>query len=84
MKNRRIPGKPLSATIEEKTLDVAQSFVEDPKLSIRKAAQQNDISRMSVQRTLRGIKFHPYRMYLVQELNDDDFDRRNEFCEFMM
>jgi len=36
--------RPLSATVEEKPLDVAQFFVEDKRLSIRKAAQQHDIS----------------------------------------
>jgi len=58
VKNRQIPGRPISATGEEKQLDVAQSFVENVHLSIRKANQQHDISRMSVQRILKKIKFH--------------------------
>jgi len=39
VKNCTIPGRLLSATVKEKALDVAQSFVEDQRPSIRKAAQ---------------------------------------------
>jgi len=38
---------------------------------------------MFVQKILKQIKFHPYKI-LVQELNEDYFDRRNELCELMM
>ncbi|XP_071053327.1 uncharacterized protein [Onthophagus taurus] len=30
-----------------------------------------------------GCEFHPYKIKLIQELNDDDLDRRQEFCEIM-
>jgi len=33
MKNHTIPGRPLSAIVEAKALDVAQSFVKDQRLS---------------------------------------------------
>ncbi|EFN85686.1 hypothetical protein EAI_09677, partial [Harpegnathos saltator] len=33
---------------------------------------------------LKMNKFHPYKIHLVQELNEDDFDRRIEFCDLMM
>jgi len=62
-------------TVEEKTLDVAQFFVQDQKLCISKPAQQHDTSRMSVQIILKRIKFHLYKIHLVQEVNEDDFDR---------
>lgn len=59
-------------------------FVENSHLSIRKANHQHGISRMAVQKILKKIKFYPYKIHLVQELNEDDFDRRMEFCELMM
>lgn len=37
----------------------------------------------NVFRILHKYKFHPYKMKLIHELNDDDFDRRQEFCEIM-
>jgi len=37
-----------------------------------------------VQKILKRIKFHPYKIHLIQKLNKDDFNRRDEFCELMM
>ncbi|EZA46950.1 hypothetical protein X777_00567 [Ooceraea biroi] len=42
------------------------------------------MSQTSVRRNLKFINFHPYKIHLVQKLNEDDFDRRNEFCDIMM
>jgi len=69
---------------EEKQLDVAQSFVENLHFNMCKANQQHDINRMVVQRILKKIKFYPYKSNLVQELNEDDFNRRMEFCKLVM
>jgi len=35
-------------------------------------------------RILKRIKFYSYKIHFVQELNEDHFDRRNEFYELMM
>jgi len=42
VKNRTILGRPLSVTVEEKELDIAQFFVEDQRPCISKPAQQHD------------------------------------------
>lgn len=55
----------------------------DNTLSTRKLASETGVSRTSVQRILKKHKFHPYKIRLLQELNEDDFDRRLEFCEIM-
>jgi len=65
-------------------LDVLLSFIENPHDSSRKVALQHDIDKKSVLKILKNNKFHPYKAHLVQELNEDDFDRRIEFCELMM
>lgn len=39
---------------------------------------------MSVQKILSKNNFYPYKVHLVQELSEDDFDRRVEFCEDIM
>ncbi|EZA52475.1 hypothetical protein X777_08646 [Ooceraea biroi] len=48
----------------------------------------NDFSqwrhKKSVHRILKQVRFHPYKMHLVQELNEDDPNRRVDFCETMM
>ena len=55
----------------------------DRTLSTRQLANVSGVSRTSVQRILKKYKFHPYKIRLVQELNEDDFDRRVQFCEIM-
>nr|CAH7755970.1 unnamed protein product [Callosobruchus chinensis] len=41
------------------------------------------ISRTSIQRILKHYKWHPYKIQLLHELNEDDHDRRLQFCEIM-
>lgn len=78
-------GRPVSVATEENQLDVALSITEDPHSSIRKLQQQHDITYGSVQRILtKNLKFHPYKVKLVHEMNEDDPDRRLEFSEIMM
>lgn len=77
-------GRPKSATTEEKQFEIAQAFVENQHHTLRKASDEYDISHESVRKILKNINFHPYKVHLVQELNDDDPDRRVEFCETMM
>ena len=84
VKDRPRSGRPSTATNEEKSLDVLLSFIEDPHTSIRKTSQQHEICKFSIQKILKTNKFHPFKVNLVQELNEDDFDRRVEFCEEMM
>jgi len=65
-------------------LDVLQSFVKDPHTSINCVAQQHEIGTASVHKILKKNKWHPYKLHLVQELFEDDFDRHVQFCDFIM
>jgi len=58
------------------------SFVEDPHNSISDVAQQH-IGLASTRKTLKKNKFYPYKIHLVQELSNDDFDRHIEFCNLI-
>lgn len=82
VQNRVIPGR--APLMEEKSLDVILAITENPHESTRSIAIQQEISHRSVQRILKTNKFHPYKINLVQELNEDDPNRRIEFCEQMM
>ncbi|GAB1865891.1 DUF4817 domain-containing protein [Camponotus japonicus] len=84
IKNRPRSGRRKTATNNDKALDVLQSFVEDPHISINRVAQEHEIGYGSVHKILKLNKWHPYKLYLVQELFEDDFDRRIEFCDLMM
>lgn len=84
VKNLPKLGRPKTATTEDQQFEVAQAFIENPRLSIRKAADELEISRNSLHRNLKILKFHPYKMHLHQELSEDDFDHRVEFCDIIM
>lgn len=51
--------------------------------SIRQISATSGVSSTNVFRILHKNKFHPYKIRLVHELNEDDFDKRQEFCEIM-
>ncbi|KAJ8914917.1 hypothetical protein NQ315_016071, partial [Exocentrus adspersus] len=76
-KDRLKSGRPKTQTTEER---------QGEKLSINKASQQLGMSRFSVYKNLKILKYHPYKIHLHQELNEDDFDRRRrvQFSEIMM
>lgn len=84
VKNRQKPGRPKVATSEESSLNVLLDVQENPKCSVQQRALTHHISRRSVQKILKKEKFHPYKIHLLQELSEDDFDRRIEFCETAM
>lgn len=68
---------------EDTTVEVLGQFAINPQLSLRKAARETGVSHESVRKVLKHHKFFPYKMKILQELGDDDPDRRIEFCEFM-
>lgn len=53
----------------------------DHTQSTQQLAQASSVSRSSIIRILKAHTFHPYRVTLAQELNEDDPDRRFQFYE---
>lgn len=49
--------------------------------SIRRASLALNVSHSSVVRALKELDFHPYKMQRAQELSEEDFATRKEFCE---
>ena len=68
---------------EATEVGVLGQVIVDPTLSTRKLQTSCGVSRRTIQRILKAHNFHPYKIHLVQELNEDDFDKRLEFCEVM-
>lgn len=64
-------------------LDVLLSVEENPHSVSRQIALDMGISHKSAQTIWHKEKYHPYKVCLVHELNEDDFDRRLQFCEIM-
>ena len=84
VRNRSKSGRPKSAKDDEHALDILQSFEENPHTSLRKVAQDQEVHFISVRNVLKKNKLKPYKIHLLQELNEDDYDRRMEFCDIMM
>jgi hypothetical protein len=64
-------------------LNVLLIIQENPVTPARQLAYQLTIST-TVLKILRSAKLHLYKMQMVQELAEDDLDRRIQFCERMM
>jgi len=62
---------------------VLGEIVMNPTLSTRKLSDETGVPRTTVQRILKHNKWHPYKIQLLQELTEDDNDRRLQFCEIM-
>lgn len=83
VKNAPRTGRPKSATNDDSTLNILLRLEENPQTSTTQLALNENLSRRSVGRILKKEKLFPYKVHLVQELSEDDFDRRLEFCEEM-
>jgi hypothetical protein len=62
---------------------VVDEVTENPHTSTRAVAATLNISQSTIIRTLKALKFHPYKMILQQELHGEDFQKRTEFCNFI-
>lgn len=64
--------------------NVLLSAIENPHINVRSLGDQYNIGKSSISNIFNAAKYHPYKVRLVHELAEDDFDRRTEFCEIMM
>lgn len=74
-------GRPTTVRTEENKQLVSETFFQNHQTSQRRASIQLDISRTSLQRIMKDLNLKPYKPMLLQALNEDDPDRRLEFCE---
>ncbi|KAJ8948035.1 hypothetical protein NQ318_003368 [Aromia moschata] len=66
---------------DEQKLDILLDIQDNPHKPTRQVAADNDVSKTSILRLLKNQKYRPYKIHLVQELNDDDPDRQLKLCE---
>lgn len=77
-------GRRSSICTDKNKCVVKNAFTQSPTKSTRRASQELGISRRSIQRMLYQLEMKPYHPHLVQALNDDDPDRRVEFCTTLL
>lgn len=71
-------GRP--SVSENDQLNVLLSFQENPHSALSHVAGNQNLSKSAVHNVVRRNKYHPYKVIPLQELSEDDFDRRSEFC----
>lgn len=64
-------------------IEILGHFAMNPSTSIPKVSQLTHVSVGSIHKTLKLNKFFPYKIQILQQLSEDDYDRRIEFCETM-
>ena len=73
-------GRP-TVLSEEKLEEIEEMVTTNPQVSIRLGAGQAGIGTTSYYLAMKQLHFKPYRPTLIVDLNEDDFNRRSEFCE---
>lgn len=81
--NRPKTGRPRTATDERNEVLVIGSVYMNTQQSLREVALETGGSITSVWRILRRHKFHAYGVKLTQELKEEDYGKRLDFCESM-
>ena len=77
-------GRPNTVRNEENVEAVSETFRENPQPSQSGASRDLGISRRSLGRLMHDLHLKLYKPRLLQALNDDDPDRRVEFCEWIL
>jgi hypothetical protein len=67
--------------MEEEVLNIID---DDPPLSTRQIARTLNLGHMSVHRVLQDEKLKPFHFTLVQKLEEEDYQRRDEFCQWLL
>ena len=73
-----------SVVTEEAMKTVNEALEKSSNTSVRRGALAMEMSKSSYHRLVIEAGFRAYHPTQVQELSEDDFDRRVEFCETML
>ena len=82
---RKPPGLLRSVRTPENGDIVRRAVLASPRRSARRQALALRMSRLSLYRIKNDeLKFHPYKIMIVQQLAEGDFAQRGDFCENML
>ncbi|XP_076368679.1 uncharacterized protein LOC143256014 [Tachypleus tridentatus] len=73
--------RPRSSTSPTREAELLESLHRSPRKSVRQTARETGISNSSVRRMLKCVHLKSFIPTLVHALNEDDPNRRIEFCE---
>lgn len=82
--NPKPKGRPRSVRTPAAVERVRQTVIQSPQRSVRKRAAAVRMSSRTLRRILhKDLNFHPYKLMVVQQLNEGDFAQRQLFAERM-
>ena len=76
-------GAPRTVWTPENLQRVREAFERSPRRSACQHSHILGVNRKSLFRILKEIKFHPYKLQVVQQLNNRDKEVRVAFCTAM-
>ncbi|KAJ8958281.1 hypothetical protein NQ318_017427 [Aromia moschata] len=81
---RKVPNKRQAVVDDDTKLNLLLALEENPITPVRQLARDSNLNHKTVLKILKYEKKRPYKMQAVQELLEDDPDRRVEFCDLLM
>ncbi|KAJ8935932.1 hypothetical protein NQ318_008708 [Aromia moschata] len=81
---RKVPSKRQAVVDDDTKLNLLLALEENPTTPARQLARDSNLNHKAVLEILKYEKKRPYKMQAVQELLEDDPDRRLEFCDLLM
>jgi hypothetical protein len=79
------PGRPHSVWSPQNVQALRRATTQSPQCSVRKHAAAMGMSEWSVRRILHAdLNFHPYKMMVVQEPNQNDWVNRSDSCQAIL
>lgn len=63
---------------------ILESIDEDPTRSVRALARLTHVSKTTTHRILKENLFHPFHYTQVQQLNENDYPMRLQFCRWLL
>ncbi|KAJ8934258.1 hypothetical protein NQ318_013380 [Aromia moschata] len=81
---RKVPSKRQAVVDDDTKLNLLLALEENPITPARQLARDSNLNHKTVLKILKYEKKRTYKMQAVQELLEDDPDRRVEFCDLLM
>ena len=79
-----LSGRQKCALTEYKLKEIKEKVTTSPNLSVQEGSAQAGVSIGSYHPATTKLHFKPCHPTLIVALNEDDFDRHNQFCEIWL
>lgn len=81
----RHQGPVPSVSTEENMQRVSDSIMQNPRMSLRARSSALGIARSTLHEIIKKkLKFHPYKIQIIQKLNENDYQTRLTYAERML